>query len=190
LLIHALRLDETANVVHHSHREVHGITPLFIDKIEFDLRSIEFKSFKSNYYCNFLFSRTSGSELSLAITVEGRENEMVRFRNMGADKEILEVSDKFVQLLRHYFANWLNQVNFGIRKQAEITSTENLEHLYAEACKNYAAAVRLNPDLHEAVGDWAVTLIHWAKLKEYKEAKRLFDEAIWKPPQEVDQHSG
>ncbi|MCA1573496.1 MAG: hypothetical protein LC770_02955 [Acidobacteria bacterium] len=102
---------------------------------------------------------------------------MVKFREVGTAKEILEVSDQFVQLLRHCFANWLNHVSLSIRKQAEITTTGNQEHLYTKACKNYAAAVSLNPDLHEAFGDWAVTLFHWAKLKEGEEAKRLFDEA-------------
>lgn len=61
---------------------------------------------------------------------------------------------------------------FGARKEGD-----DAEKLFKDACVKYEAALRIKPDMHEALNNWGATLSHLAQRKDGDEAERLFKDA-------------
>ena len=69
---------------------------------------------------------------------------------------------------------------------AKTESGEEAEHLFAESFGNYARAVEIKPDFHEAFYNWGVALAGLARTKDGEEAERLFDESFAKYARAVE----
>ena len=62
----------------------------------------------------------------------------------------------------------------ALSDQAKLKKGEEADRLFALAGENYQAALRVKPDMHEALNNWGNALSDQAELKEGEEADRLF----------------
>jgi Tfp pilus assembly protein PilF len=65
----------------------------------------------------------------------------------------------------------------ALADQAELKQGEEADALFAQAEERYAAALEIQPDKHEALNNWAITLADRARLKRGEDADTLFSQA-------------
>ncbi|MFP2911510.1 SIR2 family protein, partial [Pyxidicoccus sp. 3LFB2] len=65
----------------------------------------------------------------------------------------------------------------SLAEEAKTKTGAEADRLFGETGEKYAEALRLKPDMHEALNNWGAALYDWARTKTGAEADRLFAQA-------------
>ncbi len=102
----------------------------------------------------------------------------------GRHKEVTEIlqaaSQPLSDELQEMYAWSLIDLGNKLHEKAKTQQGEEADKLWDEACKKYDAALKIKPDMHEALYNWGNTLSEKAKTRKGKEADKLWDNACEK----------
>ncbi len=102
----------------------------------------------------------------------------------GEYDKVIALGERFEAALPEMLADLIGwaYVMLGntIGNQATLKTGEETDLLFSQAGENYEAALKIKPDMHEALYNWGLTLYKQAKMKTSEEVYLLFSQAFEK----------